>query len=54
MKRLILTAAVLLSTVTLWAQTDSLLAGSTEFHKHHSKQHNKQKSQHPHHHHHQQ
>jgi hypothetical protein len=54
MKRLILTSAVLLSTLTLWAQTESPLPGSTEFHKHHNKQHNKQKTQHPHHQHHHQ
>jgi hypothetical protein len=50
MKRLILTAAVLLSTLTLWAQSESPLAGSTEFHKHHNKQHNQQKSGHSNHH----
>jgi hypothetical protein len=53
MKRLILTAAVLFSTLTLWAQTESPLAGPVESHKHHGKQHNKQKSEHSHHHHHQ-
>jgi hypothetical protein len=53
MKRLILTLAVLLSTLTLWAQTESPLAGPTESHKHHNKNHNKQKSGHSHHHHHQ-
>ena len=54
MKRLILTAAVLLSTLTLWAQSESPLTESVEFHKHHNKQHNKQKGQHPNHHHHHQ
>jgi hypothetical protein len=49
MKRLILTVAVLFSTLTLCAQTGAPLPGSTEFHKHHNKQHNKQKTQHPHH-----
>ena len=54
MKRLVLSAAVLLSTLTLWAQSESPLSGSTEFHKHHNKQHNKQKSEHPNHYHHHQ
>jgi hypothetical protein len=54
MKRLILTVAVLFSTLTLRAQTEPPIPGSTEAHKNHSKHHNKQKSQHSHHHHHQQ
>ena len=54
MKRLILTAAVLFSSLTLWAQTEFPMPGSAEAHNHHNKQHNKQKTQHPHHHHHQQ
>jgi hypothetical protein len=54
MKRLILTAAVLLSTLTLWAQSESPLTGPTEFHKHHNKHHSNHKSQHPNHQHHHQ